>query len=72
MVMSGGNAFRYSCGKIENGICGFGESKYSQVAKKKILVMAKRTAVVLKFNEDVERATEEMGIFRADGVTVAS
>ncbi|MDP9742838.1 UNVERIFIED_ORG: hypothetical protein QFZ59_004668 [Bacillus sp. B2I3] len=57
---------------FENENYGFGESKYQDFAKKKILVMANRTAVVLKFNEDVERATEEMGIFNADGVTVAS
>ncbi|MGG0287190.1 DEAD/DEAH box helicase family protein [Peribacillus butanolivorans] len=57
---------------FENESYGFGESKYSQFEKKKILVMANRTAVVLKFNEDVEKACDEMGIFNANGVTVAS
>jgi len=57
---------------FENERHGFGDSKYQDFAKKKILVMANRTAVVLKFNEDVERACEDMGIYSAEGVTVAS
>lgn len=51
---------------------GFGNGKYQSFAKKKILVMANRTAVVLKFNDDVEQACDEMGIFKANGVDVAS
>lgn len=51
---------------------GFGSGKYQSFAKKKILVMANRTAVVLKFNDDVEQACDEMGIFQANGVDVAS
>ncbi|MDQ0976511.1 superfamily II DNA/RNA helicase [Neobacillus niacini] len=57
---------------FENENYGFGKGKYHELAGKKILVMANRTAVVLKFNDDVEKACEEMGIFRAKGVTVAS
>lgn len=51
---------------------GFGERKYLPFTKKKILVMANRTAVVLKFNDDVEQACDDMGIFKANGVNVAS
>ncbi|QHE63107.1 DEAD/DEAH box helicase family protein [Rossellomorea vietnamensis] len=57
---------------FENDLHGFGKGKYQELAKKKILVMANRTAVVLKFNEDVEKACEDMGIYKAKGVTVAS
>lgn len=57
---------------FENENHAFGEGKYQRFAKKSILVMANRTAVVLKFNEDVERACEEMGIFQEEGITVAS
>ncbi|MDQ0999770.1 hypothetical protein QFZ28_000170 [Neobacillus niacini] len=57
---------------FENENYGFGKGKYHDLASKEILVMANRTAVVLKFNDDVERACEEMGIYRAKGVTVAS
>ncbi|PGM60056.1 hypothetical protein CN947_18970 [Bacillus cereus] len=57
---------------FENEKYGFGKGKYQDFAKKKILVMANRTAVVLKFNDDVEKACEEMGIYKAKGVTVAS
>ncbi|MGE6205348.1 DEAD/DEAH box helicase [Guptibacillus hwajinpoensis] len=51
---------------------GFGEGIYQKLGKMKILVMANRTAVVLKFNEDVEKACNDMGIYKANGVTVAS
>ena len=57
---------------FENENYGFGKGKYQDLASKKILVMANRTAVVLKFNDDVEKACEDMGIYRAKGVTVAS
>ncbi|MBD7937029.1 DEAD/DEAH box helicase family protein [Cytobacillus sp. Sa5YUA1] len=51
---------------------GFGQGIYQDFASKKILVMANRTAVVLKFNDDVEKACEEMGIYKAKNITVAS
>ncbi|WP_034302361.1 DEAD/DEAH box helicase [Bacillus cihuensis] len=57
---------------FENERYGFGKGIYQDIASKKILVMANRTAVVLKFNDDVEKACEDMGIYRAKGITVAS
>lgn len=57
---------------FENKRYGFGKGIYQDFANKKILVMANRTAVVLKFNADVEKACEEMGIYRTKGLTVAS
>lgn len=58
---------------FENENHGFGESgQYQSNSNEKILILANRTAVVVKTKADIETAEREMGIAKAEGVNVNS